>query len=211
LSYLFHYKGSGPANFPYRAQIPQGRFAEDEYADACDRDRPLPGWATDLSKRWHVILTYLERRANKSRRIPTASFKERMRAVCSKLENQRLAEMLHLPDSPRLEQLRRMGPTSQWVIRVLRDYFPERTVAPYRSWDAGQCAWRHGMVDKKHYVTPLLRAVRRIAFELYPADSEQPRRIRKVDARRIGTLRVSRSARLGAELNAQTEARRNSK
>jgi hypothetical protein len=167
MGYLFHYKGSGPGNLPYKNSVPQGHFADDELSALDDRDRPSPRWAVDSAKRRNVILVYLERRANQSHRVPEKDFKQRMRAVCDKL-----------------------GPTAQQAIDVLHDYFPEGSAPPYRSWDAGQCAHRHG-IDKQK-IKHMIRTVRKIAHELYPNDSERPRAVRKMNRSRIGVLKVRR-------------------
>jgi hypothetical protein len=125
-----------------------------------------------------VLLVHFERRANKSLKVPPGDFKQRMRNVAEKLEGFRQAEILQLEAryesgwdwkiNGRLAYLKAQGPYTQWAIRVLRDYFfnsAENEMV--QSWDAGQCAYRHGQVSKM-FVRHLIRIVDTIGAELYP-------------------------------------------
>jgi hypothetical protein len=159
--------GRGPGGMPYNAKEPMGQFGP--------LGIDVPYWARDDDRRGDVLLVFFERRANQSLRVPPGDFNERLSAVTAKLEAKRQNEMQNLRErlakgknskaSNRLRFLEAQGEFTSWAARVLLDYFPQHEME--QSWDAGQCAFRHGDINKI-FVRQLVKAVQKIGRELYP-------------------------------------------
>jgi hypothetical protein len=164
--------GRGPAGMPYDATKPMGKYGPMD-------GRELPYWAQDIDRRAHVLLVFFERRAKNHRRTPPGNFSDRLAAVVAKLElkrqqatermNKRLANGPDPKASNRLRFIEAQGEFTSWATAVLLDFFPISEIE--QSWDAGQCAHRHGGIDKI-FVRQLVRGVRAIGEELYPRPKE---------------------------------------
>lgn len=168
--------GRGLEGMPYDAKFPQGAFGPLSSGQRTRLGGALPYWTLDRARRADVLLVFFERRANKSKKVPPGDFDKRMNDVRTKLEDQRQREMQRLDgrhnkkSSKRLRHLKATGPFTEWAVAVLTDYFfdvADDTHGQMQSWDAGQCAWRHGGVEKI-FVKQLIFAVDEIGNELYP-------------------------------------------
>ena len=170
--------GKGLEGTLYEASYPQGQFGPASSGSRTKYGGLLPYWTLSPQRHWNVLLVHFERRANKSLIVPSGDFKQRMRNVAEKLEGIRRAEVSKLEawlkvgwdgrSNRRLAHLKAQGPYTQWAIRVLGDYyFKSAENEMVQSWDAGQCAYRHGKVSKI-FVRQLIRSVDAIGAELYP-------------------------------------------
>jgi hypothetical protein len=167
--------GVGLAGMPYDAKSPMGQFGPLDSGQKTRFGGVLPYWTRDPERREHVLLVFFERRANQSHKVPPGNFSERLLAVTTKLEAKRQSEMQKMRKrlikgrdskaSHRLRFLEAQGEFTSWATRVLLDYFPYDEMQ--QSWDAGQCAYRHGDIDKI-LVKQLVSAVHKIGCELYP-------------------------------------------
>lgn len=167
--------GSGPDGAPYEATYPMGRFGP-------LRGGTPPYWTQDTHRRLHVLVEFFEQRAKftgltKKRPLPPGSLEGRLAAVSEVLEEARQIEMGKLEGRndrlslTRFSHLRKTGRFTDWVLAVLTDYYFDAADDPNEatpSWDAGQCAYRHGGVDKI-FVKQLLRQINKIGERLYPA------------------------------------------
>ena len=179
--------GSGLEGMPYKAEWPQGQFGAVSSGQRTLHGGRLPYWTRDSQRRLHVMVEYFEERAKftgltKGQEIPTGSLEERLKYISAVLEKARRAEMrkLELKDTrkslARLRHLKGTGRHTDWVGAVLCDYYFGAADCPdgmTQSWDAGQCAYRHGRVDKI-FVKQLLRQVNKIGGKLYPEPEEEP-------------------------------------
>jgi len=175
-----HGFGSGLEGSRYNGERPQGQFGHASTPQPTKHNGELPYWTKDKDWREHVLLVFFERRANKSLKVPPGDFGTRLETVTAKLEAARLEEMRVLReradfgfnrrDFDRLKFLEATGEFTAWANAVLKDYFFD--AADYeelgaQSWDAGQCAYRHGDVQKI-FVKQLIQKVDAIGNELYP-------------------------------------------
>jgi hypothetical protein len=178
-----HGFGKGLEGTPYKAGQPQGAFGPMSSGNTTRHGGVLPYWTRDGQRRAHVLVEYFERRAKfkgllKGYETPSGTLEERQDKVAAILESDRQAEMLRLKkkksNAYRLRHLESTGRYTDWVTKVLRDYFfdaADDETDMTQSWDAGQCAFRHGGV-KKIFVKQLIRAVDKIGDELYPQPQE---------------------------------------
>lgn len=176
--------GSGLEGSHYNGERPQGQFGYSSTPQRTRHNGVLPYWTRTKDRREHVLLVFFERRANKSHRLPPGDFPTRLETVTAKLEAARQAEMRLIRerleafgnnrrDVDRLMFLDKSGEFTAWANGVLTDYFFGTADCPEemtQSWDAGQCAYRHGDV-KKIFVKQLIRKVDEIGKELYPKPS----------------------------------------
>jgi hypothetical protein len=173
-----HGFGKGVLGMPYNASSPQGAFGPHGSGQKTLHGGVLPYWTRDRQRRAHVLVEYFERRAKfkgltKGHETPSGTLEERLDKVAAILESARQAEMLRLKkkkNDARLRHLESTGRYTDWVTKVLRDYFfdaADDETDMTQSWDAGQCAFRHGGVNKI-FVKQLIRAVDKIGDELYP-------------------------------------------
>jgi hypothetical protein len=168
--------GSGPDGAKYEATIPMGKFG-------AFRSGTPPYWTQDPQRRLHVLVQFFEERAKftgllkKRPRHSAGSLEQRLAAISEVLEEARQDEMKKLAGRndrlsfTRLSHLRKTGRFTEWVQAILRDYYFDAADDPNEltpSWDAGQCAYRHGGVDKI-FVKQLLRQINKIGMRLYPA------------------------------------------
>ncbi len=172
--------GKGVEGMPYKATDPQGQFGPMTSGNKTRHGGVLPYWTRDRQRRLHVLVEYFERRAKfkglmKVRETPADDLAERLEIISTILESARQAEMLRLKkkksDAYRLRHLQSTGPYTDWVAAVLHDYYFEAAddaTEMTQSWDAGQCAYRHGGI-KKIFVKQLIRAVDKLGNELYPS------------------------------------------
>jgi hypothetical protein len=173
--------GNGVEGTEYNAERAQGHFGPMTSAQYSPRFAGgLPGWAKDKDSRAHTLLVFFERRANKSVKIPPGDFSTRLQAVTAQLETARQVELWRLYCQleyaynrrafDRQKFLEKQGEFTAWATAVLTDYFFDAADCPgevTQSWDAGQCAYRHGEVDKI-FVKQLVKKVDDIGLELYP-------------------------------------------
>jgi len=171
--------GKGLEGMPYKADTPQGAFGPLSSGNKTRHGGVLPYWTRDRQRRAHVLVEYFERRAKfkglvKGHETPAANLQERLEKVSQILESARQAEMLRLKKNKsaayRVRHLESTGQYTDWVTKVLRDYYfdaADDETEMTQSWDAGQCAYRHGGI-KKIFVKQLIRAVDKIGDELYP-------------------------------------------
>ena len=173
--------GKGLEGSQYLTDHPQGEFGPSSSAQQTRFRGVMPYWASGKDRRDHALLVFLERRANKSLRVPPGDLGTRLKTVTIKLEEGRQEEMrlirerldafgYNRRDFDRLKFLEKAGEFTAWARAVLADYFFDAADCPdqmRQSWDAGQCAYRNGDV-KKIFVKQLIRKVDEIGKELYP-------------------------------------------
>ncbi|MGC1418334.1 MAG: hypothetical protein WA817_23820 [Candidatus Acidiferrum sp.] len=179
----YHYQpgfGAGLEGSRYVSESPQGQFGPANTPQATRLRGALPYWTKDADRRAHVLLVFFERRANKSLKVPPGDLRTRLETVTAKLEAARQEEVRLIRerldfgdnwrDKIRLKFLEKTGEFTAWTRSVLKDYFFDAADCPdgvTQSWDAGQCAFRHGDVGKI-FVKQLIRKVDAIGNELYP-------------------------------------------